>query len=415
MSRARYLSGAIAALLLLTATTACGGSSSPKSAASSNTTTTVPATPYRAIFIGALSGPAAKTGMTVLTGLKASADVVNASGGINGHKVQIETFDDQFDPTQAVTLLQDYIAKNGAPDFVLPGFSTTEGLALAPIMAREKILAIGLVVGKPLNNPTLYPTFFSDAPSTSSEGAFTDASLNAVAGKTVKTVGVFTSADAFGDSWVASYKEALPAGATLVDVRFDPTALDLSSSYSKLLDAHPDVVILQAVGSPAPRVLQARLKVDKANVPTVAGVSVSTQPGGLVSVAPAEALVNMKAVVYASTIWKDPAKFAPNFKAFYDAIIKQGFDGSGSSTVAVAGYGYDGLQLTQAAAKQAKSIKGVDIAKALEALKPPANPPWVLWSSAGYSYSPTNHFAVPGAGNFALIGPSKQVDGMYKE
>lgn len=132
-----------------------GGSSTAPS-----TDTSSPAEPLTWVIIAPLSGAAAGYGEGTVSGFKASANMINEAGGINGRQVEIVGVDDAYDPSKAVTALQDYIAKNGNPDMVFPGISSAETLALLPVTTEAKIFTVDYSASSDLSDVTKYPYAF---------------------------------------------------------------------------------------------------------------------------------------------------------------------------------------------------------------------------------------------------------------
>jgi hypothetical protein len=70
------------------------------------------------------------------------------------------------------------------------------------------------------------------------------------------------------------------------------------------------------------------------------------------------------------------------------------------------------LQLANAAATQSNSVSGVKVADALENLKQPSSPPWIVFKTEGYSK--TVHFLEPPPSEFQVVKCGPSVDGMVK-
>lgn len=74
--------------------------------------------PLRIAFIDPLSGPMAVVGISALRNMQLHADIINKDGGVNGHKVEIVTFDNELSPQKTQQHFQKAI-NDGIRYFVL--------------------------------------------------------------------------------------------------------------------------------------------------------------------------------------------------------------------------------------------------------------------------------------------------------
>ncbi|MCW2757260.1 MAG: branched-chain amino acid transporter substrate-binding protein, partial [Nocardioidaceae bacterium] len=115
---------AVSALAL----SACGSNASSGSSGGS----------YRILYVAGQTGVLSPTAIAIGRGIKAHVDAINAEGGLDGKKIVLQTKDDQSDPTRGVTLVQEQLNGDNPPDLVIPGVSSNEALAVAPLLARSK-------------------------------------------------------------------------------------------------------------------------------------------------------------------------------------------------------------------------------------------------------------------------------------
>ena len=71
-------------------------------------------------------------------GVKLAADSMNASGGIDGHKITLDVVDSQSLPDRAVTEAQKLIDQKHV-DALIAGTSSSSTAALAPIAERAEV------------------------------------------------------------------------------------------------------------------------------------------------------------------------------------------------------------------------------------------------------------------------------------
>src|SRR5207245_577337 len=86
--------------------------SSLMSASGANADTPVPGVSLNRLTVGqtsALSGPFGDLGQELLKGARAFVDATNASGGINGRKIELISRDDGYDTTKAKANVQTFI------------------------------------------------------------------------------------------------------------------------------------------------------------------------------------------------------------------------------------------------------------------------------------------------------------------
>jgi hypothetical protein len=117
---------------------------------------------FKAVFVAPLSGPLAGYAQRELTGFKAAAQVLNASGGILGHKVVVQSLDDGAQAPRGLTLLNGVVSGSSKPVAVYAGIAPVEALAYEPLLAQKKILALsGTGVGQFTSDVRKYPNFYS--------------------------------------------------------------------------------------------------------------------------------------------------------------------------------------------------------------------------------------------------------------
>ncbi len=143
---ARRLLCAIAAASLILA--GCGSKSKGGGTTSS--------APVKFMMITTITGPGLSFPQ-LYAGAKAAAARINAKGGLSGHKIEIETCDDEFNPNKATNCgrkaVQDKIAA------VLGLFSITAGAQVVKVLQAGNIPSIGGIMLNPAEalSPISYP------------------------------------------------------------------------------------------------------------------------------------------------------------------------------------------------------------------------------------------------------------------
>src|SRR3954465_15747490 len=106
---------------------ACGSSSKPKASTAPTVAGAKPLdtnNPYVYLFSADFTGSIQAFTAGEVQGLNAAVTDINAKGGIQGREVQLQTQNDQNDPTQAVNLLQQRLSSGKKPDAMYPGGSS---------------------------------------------------------------------------------------------------------------------------------------------------------------------------------------------------------------------------------------------------------------------------------------------------
>jgi len=116
---------------------------------------------YTIGLTGAMTGPAAGTLGPAVEGLRIYIEKLNASGGINGRKVNLILQDDSAEPSKAATNVKKLISQDNVPVLVNASLSST----YAPMLADTKragvpVLYMGAVCPKEVLPPNADPLQF---------------------------------------------------------------------------------------------------------------------------------------------------------------------------------------------------------------------------------------------------------------
>jgi branched-chain amino acid transport system substrate-binding protein len=361
--------------------------------------------PYRVLYLAAESGPLATSAAASIQAWKASVSVVNAAGGVDGHKVELDVVNDQGDPTQAVSLLESRITSGQSYNLVIPGSTSDEGLALVPVLTSSKILSIDDTPEPPLTQGSKYPYNFETGSSASVNAAQI---AGVIKGSGYKKVGVLYSNDAYGGQEGPAVAAALGnAGITVTkSLAYPATAVDDTSELQQVEATHPDALYFATYGPSAGYVLQGIQQLGwNVHVVGDSAVAVSNVPK-LVS---PSALKNLSVAVYKISLYVPPGQRTQAENHMVTALLKQGPIVEPLQIYALT---YDGLQVVAAAANQAKSIDTHEVANALEHLKQPQHPNWVLFPT--YKFTANNRQASTSAVYFGETHSlNLNADGMF--
>lgn len=394
----------LAAATAMASLAACGGSSGSKEDSSS---------PFKVYVSIDLSGATKTYSVPIVDGLEIMAADINKAGGIQGRKIEIDTADDQNNPTKAVSLLQKRMSSGDKPDLVYAGGSSSVTLSLLPVLSRNKILSMSGTVSNVLNDPKKYPYHFSVSPPGS---AYAPAQADEAVAKGYKKMAMLFSNDATGQSTLELYQEAFKkAGIELVSAGYDATALDMTSQLQQLKSKNPDALVINGYGTAALYAFRGRAQLGW-NIPTYGDQLSSSFP--LVKNLKASELENVK-IVTSSTAVVDG-----NQSELVPAFVEEIKAGKNAASLAVTGYGlfavgHDILALINFAADQAKATGTGKVTDALQNLKVEGTVPWIASGKGGdavlFEYSSTNHFPTAGPGLIVFVAPgSYNADGLYE-
>lgn len=357
---------------------------------------------FKVLMVVALSGPTGALGEAQEQAFRASVAEVNKQGGIGGRKVVVEVVDDGGDPTKAVGLLRERLAKS-RPDLVWPGTTGNEVRAMLPVLTRENVLAMDSA-GDAKITAKEFPTYFVLYPR---QSAPAEALVKYAQEKGVKTLGLLYGADAYGTSaFEASKAAAEKAGLRVVSESYQPTDLDFTGVLDRLRSKAPDLLWVEAIGAPGPIILNNRAKMQW-DVPVVGDLTLASQP--LTTLVDPGALEGVTLQAYRVQRYVAPEERSDALARMIDAT-KAG--GKLVMPLHIYAFPYDALWLVKAAAEQAGSTETDDLVKALESLDTDADPAWVAFDR--YQYSSSDHFVAPDDSHYVFIAPGPIEDGMIR-
>ena len=198
--------------------------------------------PIRIGWMASLTGPLATAAIGIDTGVRFAVEEINASGGINGRKIELLTRDTAGDPNKAATFAQQLIHADKV-QFILGPVNSGEALATVPLVARTGTPNIVTGAVEELTDPKKYPRAFRVINTTSQwVTAADDYVLNSMKRKKIALIGDTTG---YGTVSVRTATEDLKKkGVTPVyTVLVDPNKTDLSDEISKARAAGADVIM----------------------------------------------------------------------------------------------------------------------------------------------------------------------------
>ncbi|MEU5694372.1 ABC transporter substrate-binding protein [Actinosynnema sp. NPDC020468] len=399
--------GACLVVAVALAATACAPDTGEQASTSEDT-----GSPYRIVqLVGQnQAGPAAINAQAAAQAAKAAVAVLNANGGILGHRVELEIIDSGGDPTTAVTKLQARLNSGQKPNMVLPGNTSAEALPMAPVITEAGIFSVQQGSANALDDPAKFPFLFKTPPI---PATFAQGLLAQVKKVGAGKVAMIAGKDAFAQATVAATKEALAAaGVTLTgEETYAAEDLDMTAQLERLRSGNPDLVFMQGAGASVGYVLQSRVKIGWTDVPLVADstsavTSLLTKgaPDGLVGT---DATKNVFVQVLAAAVGTTGG---PNPDALNDmlAALKK----EGTITLPLNAYfAYDSVMLAAKAAEETKTITDAKVqSEWLEKLTPSTKGRWAL---ANYTFTTKSHGPAVDPATVAVVPASVLSDGRY--
>src|ERR1022692_3764337 len=202
------------------------------------------------ILIGscsALDGPARVLGRQTVLGASAYLHMVNDEGGLYGRKIQLQAFDDSYDPDRAPACFKRMV-KEGV--FALGFFvGTPTAKVYVPMAQEEKIPVVGLFTGAQMLYEPLKRYVINVRASYYDE---TREQVDKLWDVNIRKIGVIYQDDAFGKTVLDGVKLALqkhnsaPAGLGT----FARNTLDVDDGMKSVMAARPQAVVV--VGPYAP-------------------------------------------------------------------------------------------------------------------------------------------------------------------
>lgn len=206
--------------------------------------------PIRVGVVLSTSGPAASFGIPERDALVLATEHVNATGGVNGRKIELFHYDDKTNPTEAARGVTQLVSTHKVVVIVGPG---TGGGALAagPVAERLRVplLAPAATIGVTDRKNSFFPWMFRVGVDDSKvvHGMLAD-----MAKSGFKRVGVFYQEDAYGKAgtdYARSVSKEL--GVEIVEAVSVPyNAIDVSAQVTRLRNAKPDAVLMQVASTP---------------------------------------------------------------------------------------------------------------------------------------------------------------------
>ncbi|WP_097462221.1 ABC transporter substrate-binding protein [Mangrovitalea sediminis] len=204
------------------------------------------------IPVGVIGPSAHIDGRAIFQAAEMAVDEINAAGGIDGRKIELHKYDDQFQATNAVRAYQRAVQQDHV--VAMTGVFLSEvGLAMQPWSGRLKtpLIISGAASTKIDQNTHAHYdrfkyTFHTFTNSTFIAKVACDFAHDVLVGQLgYKTAAIFSENAAWTKPVDAEYEKCLPkAGLKVVDkIGFEPNTTDFRPIFNKVQDTKPQVLM----------------------------------------------------------------------------------------------------------------------------------------------------------------------------
>ncbi len=354
---ARRIAGTAAAVALTAAVAACGSSNSGGSGSASGGATLTFAD------VAPFSGPDAALGPIYLVSCDGATNAINKAGGILGHKVACTTADTRGEPADAVPAVGNLFATAKNLELVI-GCTSDEAASVVPIINQHKTVMF-CMTGQSEFDHVMYPYFYRLVPPDLAESyAMTVIAQNLHYKKVALAFGNDIGSQTFVQPAVAAIKKAglqLVANETL-----DLNATTFETEAEKIVAAHPDAIMTEALGSADPTLFSEIKQLNGGKMIPIIGTSAAISPAFYSACAKAVGAADFAANFHADNLVT--ATSGPAYDAFTQALLAVKGKVSGAQTGNFSTYFtapgavhlYDGMNLAALAMVAAHST---DVAK----------------------------------------------------
>ncbi|MFC4767843.1 ABC transporter substrate-binding protein [Effusibacillus consociatus] len=357
----------------------CGGGNSSSPASQQKAGKQAQGVTDKEILIGnwaTQSGSAALYG-AIAKGIDAYFQYVNDQGGVNGRKLKLVTYDEEYQPSRAVAIAKKLIEEDKV--FAIVGNDCTScNKAALPQFKKSGIPVVGVSSGSDIFVNPVIPNIYGLLTNYGIEARiFVNYAVDELKGK---RIGIFYQNDDFGKSgYEAAVDELKKKGMQPVaEVSYNSTDVDFSSPALKMKEANPDVILSFSITKPTAAYKKELSKVG-VNVPFIV-TSVAGADNNMFNLA-GDSWKN----VYSSSWVAMVGSGDPKVNKYVEALKKYGKDLNPSGP---AQWGWAEAEvLVEAIRRCGNDLTWENLNKQLETFKD-----WNEGLAFNVSYGPDNHY-----------------------
>jgi ABC-type branched-subunit amino acid transport system substrate-binding protein len=310
--------------------------------------------------VAPFSGPDAALGPTYLVSCEGTVNAINKAGGILGHKVSCTSADTRGDPADAVPAVGSLLSRTHNLDLVI-GCTSDEAAAVVPVINSHKTVMF-CMTGQSEFDHVHYAYFYRLVPPDLAESyAMTVIAQNLGYKKIALAFGNDIGSQTFVQPAISAIAKA---GMTLVaNETLDLTATTFRTEAEKIVLAHPDAIMTEALGSADPTLFAEIKQLNGGKMIPIIGTSAAISPAFFTASARAVGAADFAANFHADNLVT--ATSGPAYDAFTQALLavkgkvanSQTGDFSTYFTAPGAVHLYDGMNLAALAMVAAGSTE----------------------------------------------------------
>jgi ABC-type branched-subunit amino acid transport system substrate-binding protein len=310
---------AIGAVALAAALAACGSSSSSGGVPSGQSIVFADVAPF--------SGPDAALGPTYLVSCEGTTAAINKAGGVLGHKVACTSADTRGDPADAIPAVQSLLARTHNLELVI-GCTSDEAAAVVPVLNSHKTVMF-CMTGQSEFDSKHFDYFYRLVPPDLAESyAMTVIAQQLGYKKIALAFGNDIGSQTFIQPAISAIKKA---GMTLVaNESLDLNATTFRTEAEKIVQAHPDAIMTEALGSADPTLLSEIKQLNGGQVIPIIGTSAAISPDFFTASAAAIGASDFANNFHADNLVT--ATSGPAYQAFTQALLAVKGKVSGAQT-----------------------------------------------------------------------------------
>jgi len=312
------ITAAAAAIALTAGLAACGGSSNSQ-AGSTSTLTFADVAPF--------SGADAALGPIYLVSCDGTTNAINKAGGVLGHKVSCTTADTRGEPADAVPAVGNLFDTAKNLELVI-GCTSDEAASVVPVINAHKT-AMFCMTGQSEFDHVKFPYFYRLVPPDLAESyAMTVIAQNLHYSKIALAFGNDIGSQTFVKPAVAAIAKAglkVVANETL-----DLNATTFRTEAEKIVAAHPDAIMTEALGSADPTLLAEIKQLNGGKLIPIIGTSAAISPAFYSACVKAVGAADFAANFHADNLVT--ATSGPAYQAFTKALLAVKGKVSGAQT-----------------------------------------------------------------------------------
>ncbi|HEX4702041.1 MAG TPA: ABC transporter substrate-binding protein [Pseudonocardiaceae bacterium] len=334
---------AIAALALAS----CGGGSSGGNGGSG---------PVTIADLAPFTGPDAALGPTYLASCDGAVSAINKAGGVNGRTMNCKAVDTRGDPADAVPATRQMFASTSSLGLVI-GVTSDEAASVVPIINANKTVVFGMTGQAEFSNTHFDYFYRLVAPDLDESYAMVAIAQQKHYAKIALAFGNDIGSQTFVQPAISAIGRA---GLSLVDNEtLDLQATTFRTEAAKIVAAHPDVILTEALGATAASFLSEVKQLNGGTMIPIIGTSATIDPAWYTSVAGAVGAGTLANNYVADNLVVDTS--GPAYQVFSQNLLaekgKVGDTGNFNTYLTAPGavHLYDGINLAALAMIEAKN------------------------------------------------------------